>query len=406
MEDSDLEVDYPAKSPPRYTKAAVNQQVKKPVFADARCTCALGAPSKVKGRSPTPVKHHVPTPECEVKGRLPTPELMRSASPTRHHLDLTTPSENGLLIPVTTYPHVSPGFRRDMKSTAPINQLTADSVDRLIEEARKAAKNVVREEVSSVPKHIPASSSPHHSHCVPSGARELGSQVTNSPAKGRGVESHAASGGAKGVRRGESFAIPIGAPPKVKGRGTKSSHHIRKLNFERAMPSQPAPKRPQSTQYIRPSGMPQFSAHSLSCQTCGACLQPSVPPPPSSAPPGPVDERPRAQSPSFSQPRHVSAHNAGRASMGSQRIGNGREPSPTYGKWVGRSPTPPPSRATPAAVYRGSNIGLKPSYQRSLEVDELSLSSMSLSSCSVASEVLEKAKKRRDNFWTSTAPVI
>ena len=42
----------------------------------------------------------------------------------------------------------------------------------------------------------------------------------------------------------------------------------------------------------------------------------------------------------------------------------------------------------------------RPSY-RNLDVDQLSLSSMSMSSCSVASEILEKAKERRDRFWTS-----
>ena len=36
------------------------------------------------------------------------------------------------------------------------------------------------------------------------------------------------------------------------------------------------------------------------------------------------------------------------------------------------------------------------------DVDELSLSTMSISSCSVASEILEKAKKRRDSFWTGS----
>ena len=38
--------------------------------------------------------------------------------------------------------------------------------------------------------------------------------------------------------------------------------------------------------------------------------------------------------------------------------------------------------------------------RRGRDVDELSLSSLSLSSCSVASDVLQKARERRDRFWT------
>ena len=38
--------------------------------------------------------------------------------------------------------------------------------------------------------------------------------------------------------------------------------------------------------------------------------------------------------------------------------------------------------------------------RRARDVDELSLSSLCLSSCSVASDVLQKAQERRDHFWT------
>ena len=34
------------------------------------------------------------------------------------------------------------------------------------------------------------------------------------------------------------------------------------------------------------------------------------------------------------------------------------------------------------------------------DLDELSLSNLSLSSCSVASDILKRAQNRRDNFWT------
>ena len=44
--------------------------------------------------------------------------------------------------------------------------------------------------------------------------------------------------------------------------------------------------------------------------------------------------------------------------------------------------------------------GLGASVRRGREVDELSLSSLSLSSCSVASDVLQKARERKERFWT------
>lgn len=438
IEDSDREEDFVEAASRRSpgVKAAANT----PVFpsGDVKCTCAheRSNQGRVKGRAPTP--------GCKVKGRVSTPELRKSASPTRHHLDLTTPSDNGLLIPMTTYPHVSPNFRRDMKSsTAPINPLPVDSVDHLIKDSREKAMKAVREEVSSVSKHIPASSSPHHSHCVPNGipvAGVRGPDGTSVGARGGGTRevSHIPNGvpsgpgtsaPSAGARRGGKEAslhipngVPTGSGAMGGGRGTKSPHHVRKLDFERLVPSQPAPRQP--SYQTRPTSLSGSSAPSLSCQTCGACLQPSIVPPPSSlARPGPGDGRPKVQTlypatlnrrpaTTLGQPRSISAQNVamgtekrGGKSAVSQKHGSARElfTAPTPVMEVSRSPTPPRANTYAPAAYGGAYAGAprpKPSYH-TLEVDELSLSSMSLSSCSVASDVLEKARKRRDNFWTS-----
>lgn len=430
IEDSDLEEEGPAEPAPHHSRGVKLATVNVPTFAsgDVKCTCAKGAakghvptpgckvkghtmPShgyEVKGHTPTPgVKGHVPTPgikDCaptpgvngrmptpEVRGRVPTPELRKSTSPMRHHLDLTTPSDNGLLIPMTTYTPTSPNFRRD-KSTAPINPLPVDDVDRLIEDCRKAMEPAREEEkeVSSVPKHIPASSSPHHSHCVP---RDV---PRSAETAGRGARP-----GIGGGTKGEAHK-PHARTKGARG-ATTVSQHVRKLNFERPAPSQTAPKRTQSSYQPRPTSMPRPSAApSLSCHTCGVSLQPSIPPPPSSAPPG--DGRPKAQTlypaplnarpaSTLNQSKHIPT---GAVERGSRRSACSQRQSAS-------SPTPPPSRANVYAptTYGGRVSQLKPSFHRNLEVDELSLSSMSLSSCSVASEVLEKAKRRRDNFWTS-----
>lgn len=362
IEDSDLEEDC---------RGGANVAANIPTFAPGgvQCTCA----QEVAGPG-------------VVKGRVPTPVLRRSASPTRHHLDLTTPSGDGLLIPSTTYPQRSPKFRRDMRGTAPVNPLPDETVDRLIQDSRKA-KKPARVEVSSVAKHIPASSSPHHAHCVPSGNRDV-------------------------VSRGDGAGSRAGGRER---RSADSPHHVRKLNFDRQVPSKQGPKRShslRSSHSTRWTTAPRPVAKSLSCQSCGTCLQPGVPPP-SSAPPR--DGRPMAQTlypatlntQTDGLPRHDPAQRNGASQKlaSSQRFRTtSREPvaSPTpNGRMeASRSPTPPPPGTHPPAAHGGVQTRPRASYQTH-EVDDLSLSSMSLSSCSVASEILEKAKKRRDHFWTS-----
>lgn len=374
----------------------------------------------------------------EVKGRVPTPVLRKSASPTRHHLDLTTPSGDGLLIPSTTYPRHSPKFRRDMRASAPVNPLPDETVDRYIRDAREA-KKPAREKVSSVPKHIPASSSPHHAHCVPSGDRDavsrgdgVGSQARTGRGRAREGEPHLYSDGARRGGRAESHAERVrGAGPRARSggpgtgmrgvRSVTSPHHVRKLNFDH--PSKPGLKHappPRSNQPTRVVTAPGPSAKSLSCQTCGTCLQPGIPPP-SSAPTIVRDGRPMAQtfypatlnsqpSRSVGQQRHELPrtngvpHAAKRETLvGSQRPykSTSRElftsPTPNGRREASRSPTLPYAPAS----YGDVQTRLKVSHPTPQEVDSLSVSSMSLSSCSVASEILEKAKKRRDHFWTS-----
>lgn len=380
MEDSDPEDDDQS-----YAGKAANV----PTFP-AHCTCAGG---------------DEPVDPSKVKGRVPTPVLRRSASPTRHHLDLTTPSENGLLFPSSAmpplpYPQVSPKFRRDMRSTAPVNPLSDASVTRLIKNTRNAPRPVL-EEVSSVPKHIPASSSPHHAHCVPSGSTVAGN-----------------------------------------GREKSPHHHVRKLDFDRLIPAtKSAPKRSQplhssqpaaKSAHIPPKTRPTAShSRPLSCLACGTCLQPGLLAPPSAvtgpgggrtkvgsfAPPG---FNPRSALTSVQQQRNVKVQGTTHSGAGrpvSQQLKSSHRSREILGseslKRHVRSCTPPlygantyapshegggPLHRHHSATMRNPPAAFAP---QNCEVDNLSLSSMSLSGCSVASEILKKAKNRRDHFWSS-----
>ena len=379
--------------------------------ADVRCTCS--------GAGKTP-----PQPE-EVKGRVPTPILRESSAPARHHLDLTTPSNQGILIPVTKhvpsplpYPAVSPKFRRDMRSTAPVNPLSKEDVDLLIQQSAGEDREVVEDEDPSVPKHISASSSPYHANCVP-----------------------------KEIDRDSK---------------QRSTSHVRKLNFDKqhSRASQPS-RQAHSAPFCRP--------HPSSCDTCGASLQPTAPltsvsPPragkPRAATQAGIPNQPRqvdrvtsakekllpaktsshthSRSPSPkprsivtatykpkeyrstrfggpSQPdeeplpyRPYSSGNYGAASptglpyQPGSRSGGVRSRSPSPGArnthYYSQQPLEPGSPHMPAG-YAAASLPV-PSYgERQRKMDEVSISSMS--SCSVASGVLEKARRRRDHFWTA-----
>lgn len=381
-------------------------------LGDVKCTCA--------GRTST---------QEEVKGRIPTPVLRESlGAPARHHLDRTTPSEQGILIPLTKaspppqvplpYPPHSPKFRRDMKSSAPVNPLSEEDLRLLTQHPPPPKREAVHEDLS-MPKHISTSASPYHAHCV---------------------------------------------PPSTGGGGERSASHVRKLDFDSGTAS-------------RPNQPPKKSVFSRSlpssCGTCGATLQPSVPlsyatppgaggskPRPRGVEPASVKSQPEvpnhwrklkaqasgqkkklmpAKSASHSpspKPRSFGtgssksglrkdAHFAPAKPYMSVNYGNvATSPSPYQGSSSGgerghsHSPNPASLKAytskegmgrpypTTTSTHTGSPMpagyaaasGLQPAY-RPKSVDEVSISSMS--SCSVASEILEKARNRRDHFWTS-----
>ena len=131
--------------------------------------------------------------DCEIEGCVPTLELRKSVpgQQSRHHLDTTTPSGGGLLISPSKpevrggrgvfksvelpYPPVSPKYRRDMKSKAPIYPPPPREVGN---GRQKGDAPIVSSTTNDPPpqsvsdnrglRSVPTSSgSPYHAHYVP-----------------------------------------------------------------------------------------------------------------------------------------------------------------------------------------------------------------------------------------------
>ena len=293
------------------------------------------------------------------EGRVQTPNIQRSSSDfKRHHLDLTTPVDGGLFLSpkksstepesvLLPFPRVSPKFRRDMKSRAPITPPPKQTKDECIQvdgdivdspqtsqspPAAKARSNPLSHKHS---QHIPASSSPYHSQCLPGG---------------------------------------------------KDNKSIRKLDFG---PHQTVPSA--HTRFTASKSIPKSYAHRVegnahaqkdNCGICGAHLSTS--------------------STRYSKPvRQASSHKSVPKYLGAQN-GNGGLGAPTRPQFSAPSGGVPPFSQRPLS---STNYMTRLPTQggvndRSRDIDEVSLASLSLSSCSVASDVLKKARDRRDHFWT------
>ena len=382
-----------------------------------------------------------------IEGRIPTPELQKSVSrqQSRHHLDTTTPSGGGLLIspakPVVggdggvaksiklPFPPTSPKYRRDMKSKAPIfPSPVADG------NGRQPAKSTEEIRPKSVPDDpspqvVPASSSPYHTRCVPRPHPIPRSSHTHDLAPSHSVHPHS-------LQQSHTTQQPIGV------KSSTLTGPVRKLLFESHSKQEPLPKRhahpkqstqgPTLSQQKLHSKAPTFSAgkssHSnvRSCETCGSHLRSSSIlgggtagnlgaghyPGVRMAPPTNLSQLHQKQQSALHASRQQSQmklHEI-RSKLASHsddfhhrtshdvEYSDGQRQPPDSG--IGSSNRGPRSDIL-GPHSRGGFVSRRPA-----DVDELSLSSLSLSSCSVASDVLRKAQERRDRFWTNHSPHI
>ncbi len=291
----------------------------------------------------------------EEPGRVATPDIQRSTSNyRRHHLDRTTPSAGGLITsppkspePILHYTSTSPKFRRDMKSSALI---------------------------------IPA----------PKVTRNKSVQVRTEPIVHKTTKSNCLDR--------ENTAPPVSStlykpsstvykPPQVVP-ASSSPHHVRCAPASSSKPSSMRKldfKTSKTTSKTLPNRYSHrvegfTCANSTDCNICGASLIP-----PSSA----ITQKTTAlrsqsglTSKSFSSGLSASSYRPPQMSVPSESL----------------TTKPRPSAAIPSTNYM-TRLPLQPNiYSR--DADESSVVSLSLSSCSIASDVLRKAQERRDHFWT------
>ena len=287
------------------------------------------------------------------EGRVPTPLLHESPTggALRHHLDRTTPSNGGLLSsPIKLpYPPTSPKFRRDMRSSAPI-----------------------------FPSHVPSGTKVEETE-------ERGRQMGHATLRPQLVST--GSGQQRQRHRGMSATVPPKAVPKI----PMAQNASRTGAFQR--PHSDGGRTRMLHQAL------EDTAHTKLCHTCGAKVHPStvVNPPlhhtTHARREGQGDLRTHtmpAPKASHTVPRLKFAHTSHPV----------RQPD-QYSHAQPRHSRSPLLHATTHTTHalsgfkRPATVG-----QLDRDFDELSLSNLSLSSCSVASDILKRAQNRRDNFWT------
>ena len=368
------------------------------------------------------------TPNGEVEGRIPTPILQQSSEYVlRHHLDRTTPSSGAVLTSpnrpafVKTSSQGKPGTLRMgdrdvgkvLRSNggvwaAPVSTRPSGHGGKTAaSEARK--KGLHLSQVSANLKREPSllSSAPtrstSHPHTLPKSSLALHSH-----------EPPPAMPHAPGTRRAH-YTLPTSPPHPSPPHSTISSllSSLRtssssnppnqKLNYTNASVRR---KFPESS--TRPTNPRCCSSHTRStsgqCDICGAWLRKILPhtgvqvensswnrqQPRSAVPLGSLGSHkyrgPVTQLSEKLETRGVSSSSAGSGSISPQPNGVQFSNSPQGPPRV-RATVPPQTNPRPLKA-----------------ADELSISSLSLSSCSVASDLLRKARKRREKFWTQPPP--
>ena len=394
----------------------------------------------------------------EIEGRVPTPELRKSVpgQQSRHHLDTTTPSGGGLLISPSKpevrggrgvvksvelpYPPVSPKYRRDMKSKAPIYPPPPREVGN---GRQKGDAPTVSSTTNDPPpqsvsnnrglRSVPTSSgSPYHAHCVPRPSSIPHSKPTHNlthapPSHPSHPHTHKSQ-----PHKTATTSVHV---PQPKGATVKPpmsySGPVRKLLFESHSKQPSSQLHTQHMTKNLSSSSSQYKSHSKtsalsavksshsnvkSCETCGSYLRsPAVLG-------GGVGALGVGHSGRMAPPTNLSQIHSDRTSaLQASRQQSQLKVNEIRSKLASHTINPPWAAPTNMDDYQLPDSGLGSSNRgreggqrlnglgaggrRARDVDELSLSSLSLSSCSVASDVLQKARERKDRFWMQPSHV-
>ena len=335
--------------------SAQQHETKPPVIRQLHTLGANENASNNPGLQP-PVPTSSPPAAEPQEGRVPTPLLCDSPTggPLRHHLDLTTPSNGGLLSsPIKLpYPPTSPKFRKDMRSSAPI-----------------------------FPSHVPSGTRVE-------GTRERDHQMGHATVRPLMVS--AGLGQQRQRHKGMSSTVPPKAVPKIP--------------VMQNAPKTGAFQRPHSDggrTRIREKlhQALEDTTHTKLCDACGAKVHSSTVVNP------PLHHTTHARQ---EQQRGLHMHTmpAPKASHSVPKLKFAHTSHPVWQPDRHSHPQPRHSRSpllhAPTHTTHAVRGFKQPATMGQLDrdVDELSLSNLSLSSCSVASDILKRAQNRRDNFWT------
>ena len=388
--------------------------------ATVECSCASRSDGKVLRESE------------DIRGQIRTPELQKSTAPIlQHTVGSTTPSGGRVftspLIEPTKHHHdtmnaasfsaFSPTYPPPFKKYPVTSHSTAVDEPLLSQRHLNGTRGTSGR---NLPKHIPVGKSPYHVHCVP--ARKNNRPTTNKI----------------NTRKAATATTKAATRPHSRGTDTRASVNPSTMAAASAVNRRPVPCFVAGKSEKIGGGASMADISSDSCGVCGSTIKPASLPSagtskksenyyhghqwtkyaiPSPAATQPHDhhcrtcgyhgrscDRERSMQQSLQESQLESHRQLQRIK---DNIANCKisDPPLSIDSRVDSKPTldihessltPPPGR-----IHQRPDC-LKTVYQDPFDMtgEHLSISPLSMSSCSVASNILEKARQRRDHFWT------
>ena len=342
-------------------------------------------PPKTKPHPPI-VAQPTPLEADDQSGRVQTPIIQKSFSDyRRHHLDCTTPVAGGLFMSpqkkqpaevILPYPPRSPKYRRDMRSSAPISPAPKNTKDESIQvevsfsqSSGSSSPSVGADPTTKRPQSVPTSSSPYHTQCVPKSrpksdsVRKLDFKQSQTKVPSSKTVPKSYSYRVQGLTTSKTNCEICGAhlkPPLVSNLGSTTAHNT----TTKLLTTQTSNNRPSFVQ----------STTSKPYTTQASNIRPSF-----------------VHSTSSKHQTTKSGVTSGLVNGG---ISSLKKPQVS----VSSTQVHTSQRPHSSTNYM---TRLPPQIEsQSRDFDETSLASLSLSSCSVASDLLRKAQERRDHFWS------